>query len=300
MHTSSKTRGNVAVELLKTMRPKQWAKQVFILAALVFDGKLLQPHYVARSLLAVVVFCLVSGAVYTMNDLADVEKDRTHPRKRNRPLASGRLSPAVARAAVVLLLVVSLMGAYVLGKGFLAVTAVYFLVNVAYSFLLKSHVIMDLLTLATGFVLRVAAGVVVVDVARFSPWLYVCTTLLALFISISKRRHEVLLLAGNAGSHRATLNDYSVPLLDQYSMVVTSTTLMAYSLYTFSAPNLPDNHAMMLTIPFVIYGLFRYMYLVQVRGMGGAPEDIALRDRPLIVCVSLWALAVALVLYVFD
>lgn len=300
MHTPSGTRGNVATELLKTMRPKQWAKQVFILAALVFDGKLLEPHYVARALLAVVVFCLVSGAVYAMNDLADVEKDRSHPRKRNRPLASGRLSSAAARAAVVALLALSLAGAYALGTPFLAVTAIYFLVNLAYSFLLKAHVILDLLSIATGFVLRVAAGVVVVDVARFSPWLYVCTTLLALFIAISKRRHEVVLLAENAGSHRATLDDYTVPLLDQYSMVVTSTTLMAYSLYTFSAPNLPDNHAMMLTIPFVIYGLFRYMYLVQVRGMGGAPEDIALRDRPLIVCVSLWALAVALVLYGFD
>lgn len=290
----------MAVELLKTMRPKQWAKQVFILAALVFDGKLLQPHYVVRSLLAVVVFCLVSGAVYTMNDLADIEKDRSHPRKRNRPLASGRLSPGVAKAAVAVLLLAALAGAYALGTWFLAVTAIYFLVNVAYSFVLKSHVILDLLSVAAGFVLRVAAGVVVVDVARFSPWLYVCTTLLALFIAISKRRHEVVLLAGNAGNHRATLDDYTVPLLDQYSMVVISTTLMAYSLYTFSAPNLPDNHAMMLTIPFVIYGLFRYMFLVQVRGMGGAPEDIVLRDRPLIASVTLWALAVAFVLYGFG
>ncbi len=297
MHTPTETRGNVVAELLRTMRPKQWAKQVFILAALVFDGKLLHAHYVARSLLAVVVFCLISGAVYAMNDLADIDKDRSHPRKRNRPLASGRLSPQAAQAAVVVLLLASLAVAYALGPAFLAVTAIYFLVNVAYSFALKSYVILDLLSVAAGFVLRVAAGVVVVDVARFSPWLYVCTTLLALFIAISKRRHEVVLLAGNAGNHRATLDDYTVPLLDQFSMVVTSTTLMAYSLYTFSAPNLPANHAMMLTIPFVIYGLFRYMYLVQVRGMGGAPEDIVLRDRPLIASVLLWALAVALILY---
>lgn len=288
------------VELLKTMRPRQWAKQAFVLAALVFDRKLFQPYYVSRTLLAILVFSLISSAVYALNDLADVEKDRAHPSKRHRPLASGRLSPAVAGAAVLVLVAVSLATAYLLSPGFLLVTALYFGLNVAYSFVLKEQLILDLLAIAAGFVLRVVAGVVVVDVARFSPWLYVCTTLLALFIAINKRRHEHVLLAENAENHRSTLAGYTLPLLDQFSMVVISATLMAYSLYTFSAPNLPDNHSMMLTIPFVIYGLFRYMYLVQVKGMGGAPEEIVLRDKPLIVDVLLWSLAVGLVLYVFS
>lgn len=282
------------------MRPKQWAKQAFVLAALVFDGKLFQPYFVVRTLLAVLVFSLISGAVYALNDLADVEKDRTHPSKRHRPLASGRLSPAVAGVAVLVLVAVSLATAYLLSPGFLLVTALYFGLNVAYSYVLKDLLILDLLAIAAGFVLRVVAGVVVVDVARFSPWLYVCTTLLALFIAINKRRHEYVLLAENAENHRSTLAGYTLPLLDQFSMVVISATLMAYSLYTFSAPNLPDNHSMMLTIPFVIYGLFRYMYLVQVKGMGGAPEEIVLRDKPLILDVLLWSLAVGLVLYVFS
>jgi 4-hydroxybenzoate polyprenyltransferase len=300
MYQTSAVSASSLIALLKTMRPKQWAKQVFILAPLVFDGKLFQPYFVGRALLAVAVFCLVSGAVYVMNDLADIEKDRAHPVKRNRPLASGRLSPSLARGAVVGLVAVSFVTAYLLGPSFLAVTALYFGLNVAYSFGLKEQLILDLFTIAAGFVLRVVAGVIVVDVARFSPWLYVCTTLLALFIAISKRRHEQVLLAGNAENHRSTLAGYTLPLLDQYSMVVISATLMAYSLYTFSAPNLPANHSMMLTIPFVIYGLFRYMYLVQVKGMGGAPEEIVLRDKPLIVDLLLWSLAVGLVLYVFG
>ncbi|NPV07417.1 MAG: decaprenyl-phosphate phosphoribosyltransferase [Anaerolineae bacterium] len=300
MHRAPALPASSLVELMKTMRPKQWAKQAFVLAALVFDGKLFQPYFVVRTLLAVLVFSLISGAVYALNDLADVEKDRTHPSKRHRPLASGRLSPAVAGVAVLVLVAVSLATAYLLSPGFLLVTALYFGLNVAYSYVLKDLLILDLLAIAAGFVLRVVAGVVVVDVARFSPWLYVCTTLLALFIAINKRRHEYVLLAENAENHRSTLAGYTLPLLDQFSMVVISATLMAYSLYTFSAPNLPDNHSMMLTIPFVIYGLFRYMYLVQVKGMGGAPEEIVLRDKPLILDVLLWSLAVGLVLYVFS
>ena len=285
------------VQLLKTMRPRQWAKQGFIAAALVFDGKLLDPYYLGRTIAAMVVFSLVSSVVYILNDLADVDKDRAHPSKRDRPLASGRLSPSAARASAALLMLFSFAGAYLLGWPFLGVTLIYFALNVAYSFGLKEYVILDLMAIAAGFVLRVVAGVVLVDVARFSPWLYVCTTFLALFIAINKRRHEQVLLAENAGNHRTTLASYTLPLLDQLSTVVTSATLMAYSLYTFSAPNLPANHAMMLTIPFVIYGLFRYSYLVQVSGHGGAPEEVVLRDVPLIIAVSLWSLAVVVVLY---
>jgi len=284
-------------QLLKAMRLKQWAKNIFVLAALVFDEKLTQPYYVLRSLAALAVFCLVSGVVYLVNDLADIEKDRQHPRKRTRPLAAGKLSPRVAVVAAVALALVSFVAAYALDVRFFLITLTYAAVNVAYSFALKDVLIVDLLAVAAGFVLRVAAGVAVVDVARFSPWLYVCTTLLALFISVNKRRHEHILLAENAGNHRATLDGYSLPLLDQFGVIVTSATLMAYSLYTFSAPNLPADHTMMLTIPFVVYGLFRYLYLVQVKGEGGAPEEIVLGDLPLIVDLILWSVSVVLVLY---
>lgn len=286
--------------LLKTMRPKQWAKQVFVPAALVADGKLLNPYYVGRTLAAIAIFCLISSAVYLMNDLADIEKDRAHPVKRNRPLPSGKLPPRVAAIAAIALAGVGLGAACFLGTGFLAVTAAYLAINAAYTFVLKQVLIVDLLSIAAFYVLRVVAGVVVVDVARFSPWLYVCATFLALFIAINRRRQEQLLLAGNAGNHRTTLASYTVPLLDQFTMIVVSATLMAYSLYTFSAPNLPANHAMMLTIPFVIYGLFRYMYLVEVKGLGGAPEEVVLHDRPLLVDGALYLAAVVIVLYVIP
>jgi len=289
--------------LLKAMRPKQWAKNVFVFAGLFFDGKVFGPAWVGRSILAFVVFCLVSSTVYLVNDLVDIEKDRLHPTKRFRPLASGALSPSVARIAVVVLLTISTAGAfaidlaYRLGYWFAGTILVYAAIMFTYSLLLKNVVIIDVMTVALGYVLRVFGGTVVVQVARFSPWLYVCTTLGALFIALNKRRHELLLLAENANGHRASLQDYSVPFLDDMTALVASSALVTYCLYTFSAPNVPGNHAMMLTIPFVIYGLFRYMYLVHNHNLGGAPEDVVLGDRPLIATFLLWALTAGIVIY---
>lgn len=287
------------VSLFKAMRPKQWTKNVFVLAALVFDLKLLVPEFLAKSMAAFAIFCAVSSAVYLINDLADIEKDRQHPVKRNRPLASGKLSPRVAVIAAILLVGISLPLAYLLDWEFAAVVAAYFVIMILYSFWLKQIVLIDVLTVAGGFVLRVVAGVVLVNTARFSPWLYLCMVLLALFIAISKRRHELVLLQGNANAHRSIFDDYSLPLLDDMTRMVTACTAMAYSLYTFSAPNLPQNHAMMLTTPFVYYGLFRYMYLVHMKNEGGEPEDLVLKDRPLLTTVILWALTVVLVLYMW-
>ncbi|HOU25193.1 MAG TPA: decaprenyl-phosphate phosphoribosyltransferase, partial [Anaerolineae bacterium] len=281
----------------KAMRPKQWSKNVFVLAALVFDLKLLVPEFLGKSLAAFVIFCAVSSAVYLINDLADIEKDRQHPVKRNRPLASGELSPRVAVIAALLLVGLSLPLAFWLDPEFMAIVAGYFVMMILYSFWLKQIVLIDVLTVAGGFVLRVVAGVVLVNTARFSPWLYLCMVLLALFIAISKRRHELVLLQGNANAHRSIFEDYSLPLLDDMTRMVTACTAMAYSLYTFSAPNLPQNHAMMLTTPFVYYGLFRYMYLVHIKNEGGEPEDLVLKDRPLLATVVLWGLVVVLVLY---
>lgn len=288
---------DMLVPLLKNMRPKQWAKNVFLLAALVFDDKLFVPVFLFKALLAFVLFCAISSAVYLINDLVDMEKDRQHPAKRNRPLASGQLAPNVAVIAAVVLVIASLLVSYLLDRSFAVVAAGYLLLMLLYSFWLKNIVLIDVLTVATGFMLRVAAGVVVVQAARFSPWLYLCTVFGALFIAISKRRHELVLLNENANAHRSIFDEYNVSLLDDMIRMVTASTAMAYSLYTFSAPNLPQNHAMMLTIPFVLYALFRYMYLVQVRGKGGTPEDLILKDKPLLLAIILWGLVAIVILY---
>jgi 4-hydroxybenzoate polyprenyltransferase len=284
------------VNLLKTMRPKQWPKNVFIFTALVFVEKLFTPSPLLKTIAAFILFCLTSSAVYLINDVVDIEKDRQHPTKRLRPLASGQLKPSAAIAAAVLIPLVTLPLSFLLDPYFGLVALAYLLTMIFYSFVLKNIIILDVLTVAAGFVLRAVAGAVVISVP-ISPWLYVCTTLLALFIGISRRRHELVLLAENANEHRASLDEYSLPLLDQMIAVVTSATIIAYSLYTFSAPNLPPNHAMMLTIPFVLYALFRYLYLIHVENKGGTPEEIFLSDLPMMVTLGLWALAVIAVLY---
>jgi 4-hydroxybenzoate polyprenyltransferase len=245
---------------------------------------------------AFILFCLMSSAVYLINDVVDIEKDRQHPTKRLRPLPSGQLRPSIAIAAGVVIPLITLPLSFLLDRYFGFVALAYLLTMTVYSFVFKNIVILDVLTVAAGFVLRAVAGAVVISVP-ISPWLYVCTTLVALFIGISRRRHELVLLAENANEHRASLNEYSLPLLDQMTAVVTSATIIAYSLYTFSAPNLPSNHAMMLTIPFVLYGLFRYLYLIHVEGKGGTPEEIFLSDLPMMIALGLWALAVIGVLY---
>lgn len=285
------------VPLIKTMRPKQWSKNIFVLAALIFDVKLFVTHFLFKSLLAVAIFCAISSVVYLVNDLVDIEKDRQHPAKRERPLASGQLSPRVAMVAAVLLVAVSLPAAYLLDREFAAIATLYLILMTLYSFWLKNIVIVDVLAVAAGFVLRVIAGVVLVNTARFSPWLYLCMVFLALFIAISKRRHELVLLEEQANTHRSIFDEYNLTLLDEMTRLVTACAAMAYSLYTFSAPNLPQNHAMMLTIPFVMYGLFRYMYLVHVKNLGGEPEELVLKDRPLLLTVALWGLMVVVVLY---
>ncbi len=284
------------INLLKTMRPKQWPKNVFIFTALVFVEQLFAPIPLLKTIAAFALFCLLSSTVYIINDVADIEKDRRHPTKRLRPLPSGQLKPSVAIAAGVLILLITLPLSFLLNVQFGFVALAYLLLMITYSFVLKNFVILDVLTVAAGFVLRAVAGAVVISVP-ISPWLYVCTTLLALFIGISRRRHELILLAESANEHRASLNEYTLPLLDQMIAVVTSATIIAYSLYTFSAPNLPSNHTMMLTIPFVLYGLLRYLYLIHVEGKGGTPEEIFFSDLPLIIDLGLWALAVIAILY---
>lgn len=283
--------------ILRSMRPKQWAKNVFVFAALVFDRQLFVPEALLRTLAGFALLCLISSAVYFLNDIADLDADKQHPTKRYRPIASGQLPVSMARWLTLAMTVVALTLGFQLGTAFAGILATYFVLNLLYSLWLKHVPILDVLIVSSGFVLRVAAGVSLITVERFSPWLYVCTTLLALLISFGKRRAEILLLADGANSHRKVLDGYSLPLLDQFVVIVSSTAVIAYSLYTFSAANVPDNHLMMLTIPLVIYGIFRYLYLIHVEDAGGAPEEIFIQDRPLQATVLLWGLVSVLVLY---
>jgi 4-hydroxybenzoate polyprenyltransferase len=281
--------------LLKTMRPRQWTKNAFLFAALVFDNKLFHLTDFLRTLAGFGLFCLISSAVYIFNDLLDVQADRQHPVKKNRPIASGSLPVPVAVVMGMLLALGALAGGYFLAWQFALTLLVYFALMLAYSKWLKHIPILDVLILAAGFVLRVHAGTTLIIVERFSPWLYVIMTLLALYLGFGKRRAELALLDEDANAHRKVLEGYTIPLLDQFITIVSATTILAYSLYTFD--RLPGNHTLMLTIPFVVYALFRYLYLIQVKKIGGEPEEILLTDRPFQVSILLWGLAVLAVFY---
>lgn len=280
------------------MRPKQWVKSIFLFVALVFDRKLLHLDAFLRTLIGAVLFSLMASAVYIINDIADIESDRNHPKKRHRPIASGKLPTSTAWVIAVGIMLASLTLAYLLEPAFMVIGVLYLALNLSYSTWLKHIPLLDVLILASFYVLRVQAGVTLIEVKRFSPWLYVVTTLFALFIGFGKRRAELSLLSQEANQHRSVFEGYTIDLLDQLITIVSGTTIVAYSLYTFSAPNLPENHAMMLTIPFVLYGLFRYLYLLQM-GKGGAPEEIAYTDRPLQVSILLWSISILVIFYIF-
>lgn len=284
--------------LLKTMRPKQWTKNVFVWAALLFDEKLFRAGPFLRTLGAFMLFCVISGVVYIINDLADMEKDRQHPQKCTRPLASGALNARIAVAAAVALVLASLPFSLWINRGLTLILYGYLVLMIAYSFWLKNIVIVDVLTIAAGFVLRVAAGVAVVEATRFSPWIYVCTVLLALFLGLGKRRQEIALLEENSANTRAILAEYNLRFVDEMLALVSASTVMAYALYTFSAPNLPPNHLTMLTVPFVLYGLFRYLYLIHVRGETDPPDVVVLKDRALLLDVLLFGIVVFVIFYI--
>src|ERR687891_2739791 len=283
--------------LIKAMRLRQWTKNGFVFFALIFDKQLFSPEPFLRTLLGFFLFCLISSAVYLLNDIADMGADRLHPQKKLRPLASGELPIGVAQGAAFILTLASLFLGYLLEPVFAGILALYFVINLLYSRWLKHVPILDVLIISSGFVLRVAGGVALITVERFSPWLYMLTILFSLYIGLGKRRAEMNLLADDASAHRKVLDGYTIPLLDQYITIVSGMTIVAYSLYTFSAPNLPTNHTMMLTIPFVVYGIFRYLQLIQTGHVAGAPDEVALKDRPLQITMLLWGLAVIAVFY---
>lgn len=283
--------------IIKTMRPKQWLKNVFVFAALVFDRQLISPESLLITVLAALLFCLASSLVYIINDLADIDADRQHPSKQHRPLASGLLSQRIAIITAIVLGGITFPSAFLLDLGLGALVLGYFFLMLAYSLWLKHMPLIDVMIIALGFVMRVAAGVIIIETERFSPWLFVTTVFLALFLGLGKRRAEIELLEKEASSHRRVLDGYSLELIDQLITIVLSTTLMTYCLYTFSAGITPGTYPMMLTIPFVIYGLFRYLYLVRIEHCGGAPEDIVISDRAMQATVALWGLTVLLILY---
>jgi 4-hydroxybenzoate polyprenyltransferase len=291
-------RRSSAVALLVSLRPNQWTKNLLVFAPLVFAVKLFDPASVVRATFGFLVFCALSSVVYLINDCLDRDADRTHPLKRFRPIAAGDLSPAAALTTAAGLALVALVGAASLGWMFFLVAAGYVVLQTLYSVALKHVVILDALTLAIGFVLRAIGGAAVINVV-VSHWLFVCTILGALFMALAKRRHELVLLADGAGTHRPILDEYSPYLLDQMIAVVTASTLISYVFYTIS-PETEQKFGtgwLGLTIPFALYWIFRYLYLVHRRDGGGSPTDLLLNDRPLLACMTLWVIAVVLIVY---
>ena len=289
---------STAASLFVSLRPAQWTKNLIVFAALIFAVKLLDPAALAYASAAFLIFCALSGAVYLINDVSDREQDRRHPLKRMRPIAAGELSPGAALAVAGVLSVIALAASFTLRPAFGVTAAAYLALFVVYSRSLKHIVILDVMAIAVGFVLRAVAGGLVIHV-HVSNWLLVCTMLGALFLGLAKRRHEMTLLAEGAKGHRRILEEYDPYLLDQMIGVMAASTMVAYIIYCAS----PETHAsfgtewMVLTTPFPIYGLFRYLYLVHRKSGGGSPSDMLLTDRPLLACVALWGVAVVLIVY---
>lgn len=285
-----------AAGFIKSLRPRQWTKNLLVLGALLFSVAHITPAQIGQGLTAFVLFCLGSGGVYILNDFVDREADRLHPQKCRRPMASGELEPHAGLFMGVVLAVGACIYAFALQPSFGLVLVTYLVVNIAYSFKLKNVVLLDLMAIAFGFVLRAVGGGLAIGVG-LTPWFLLCTMLLALFLAIGKRRHELRLLEDNRGAHRPVLLHYSTELLDKLSGIVTTATIMSYALYTFTAGKPVE---LMLTIPFVIYGIFRYLYLIHIKGQGGAPEKILLEDKPILYTVLLYGAAVLLILNIFH
>ena len=284
-------------ELLRALRPQQWIKNLFVFAPLIFSQNVLNRALVLRAGLAFLAFCLISSAVYLLNDLRDIEEDRQHPLKVQRPLASGRLKRSAAVAPLAIIAPAGFLVALLVNRSFVFIALGYFALQIAYTLWLKHVVILDVFVVAAGFLLRVVAGGFAIHV-YLSSWLLICTTLLALFLAMGKRRHEIVLMEGRAASHRPILKEYNTYLLDQMISVVTASTLLAYCLYTISEETVAKfgTRNLIFTVPFVLYGIFRYLYLIHQKAEGGTPESLIIRDKPLLVAIALWIGVAAAVL----
>ncbi|MBX3082997.1 MAG: decaprenyl-phosphate phosphoribosyltransferase [Anaerolineae bacterium] len=288
--------------LIRTMRPKQWIKNGFIFIPVLFDRKisLNNPQPLINAMIAFGLFCLMSSAVYVLNDLVDVQRDQAHPKKKFRPIASGQLPIPIARIAAIILPIIAFGGALFFNVPLAIVIALYYLKDLAYSFYLKNVVVLDVLVLASGFILRIVAGVVVITVTNFSAWMYLCWGMLALFLAVGKRRQELVLMGSDAGSTRKILKEYNIDLLNDMLRMVMTGSIMSYSLYAIEARTSFGGQLMIFTIPFMIYGVFRYMYLIHVKGEGGAPDEVLLKDKPLLASVILFVLASGVIIYVIP
>lgn len=284
--------------IVQSMRPKQWTKNLLIFAGILFSQNFLVLSMLLQVISAFLVFCILSGTVYLFNDIVDIERDRSHPKKSQRPLPSGRLRYSVAVFTVIILLLLSLGMAYGLGLPFFWIALSYLGLQLSYSLYLKNIVILDIFCIAAGFVLRAFAGAIVINV-DISSWLIICTILLSLFLGMSKRRHELMVLEDDALNHRKVLAHYSPYLLDQMISVVTASTVVCYVLYTISDETIVKfgTRNLIVTVPFVLYGVFRYLYLIHKKGEGGNPENVLVSDKPLLINIFLWALTAGWILY---
>lgn len=286
------------LEVVKSLRIQQWIKNLFVFAPLIFSQNVFNIPLLIKTFLAFVLFCILSGAAYILNDIQDLEEDKLHPVKSKRPLASGRLKKNHALFACILLVLLGLVGAYFLNVYFFVVVLVYVILQIAYSNWLKHIVIIDVFLIAAGYFLRVIAGGLAIEV-QISPWLFICTILIALFLALSKRRHELVLLDKSAEIHRPILKEYTPHLLDQMIAVVTASTVISYCLYTVSSETIAKfgTKNLLFTVPFVLYGIFRYLYLVHQKDEGGSPEALIIKDKPLLVDLFLWIATAMLILY---
>ncbi len=281
--------------LIISMRPKQWIKNFFIFAALVFGEKLNDTVSFFKVFFGFILFCLVASAGYLINDIIDQKKDKAHPLKSKRPIVSGILKKEIAIIFAILFIAISLFSSFALNINFSFFLLFYFLLSLSYSIWLKKIVIVDILTLSTGFVMRVIAGALIIDVS-ISLWLLICTMLISLFLILSKRRHELVLLEDDASSHREILSEYSPAFIDEMISAITGATIIAYSLYAFQLRDKFGEY-LPLTIPFVLYGIFRYLYLVHQKRGGGSPEIDITQDKPLMLNIFLWIVSVLLIIY---
>jgi 4-hydroxybenzoate polyprenyltransferase len=299
MQPAKETSLQTFIALLRAMRPKQWTKNVIVYAGIVFDAQLLVPESFLRVTATFILLCMISSSIYVLNDIVDVHSDRQHPRKRFRPIASGELPIPLARLAAFTLALVALGLSLLLSRWLTLILIIYMVLHITYAFRLKHIVIVDVMAIAAGYVLRVAAGAVVVQITNFSPWLYMSVALLALFLAIGKRRQELLLLAEKAGTIRVTFEHYNLPLLDEMLRMVMMGVLITYTLYTIEteSPSLAGNNLALLTVPFVLYGIFRYLYLMYVEGEGSAPDEVLLKDRPLLLSILLWGVCFVAIIY---
>lgn len=283
--------------LFELLRIRQWIKNLLIYIALIFTNNLFNFSLLIKTTIGFILLCFAASSIYIFNDIKDAKEDSHHPEKKRRPIASGKVKTSFAFSISILLIIISLFGSFVIEKKFFIVILIYILLSLSYTLKLKNIVILDILVIATNYVLRAISGAIIINVA-ISPWLFICTSLLALFVIMAKRRYELNLTS--AIKHRKILEEYSIPLLDEMISVTTASTIAAYALYTFTSETASRHNYLLLTMPFVLYGIFRYLYLIHKKNLGGSPEYIFLKDIPTIINIILWIISIIIIVYIIK